>query len=427
MSSSDLKGATRLDQHFQDAEDALRLAESSLPSKTPKSPNTSFADFDLKSRDSKYKRWLPKMDLYLIKLLLDVVHLFPKGVEPEMSKKAWAYVTGHLRAANPETVYSTYTKYSCRQHLYNVNHARYRVWYTLMMHQKTLSGRLYTYQWNADLGKFQIFDSIESADPQLIHDERQIKLLIYSDGILLPALSQYNKANLIVNDFFLTDSLGYISTYHNEILPLLQKLDSAYFEGLENVYSEIPRFSYPDGNRDFFKPLVAAKGRPLGPGDVKKRPIEVRNEHIFIADGPRGPAEIHVDELVDPMLKRPRNSQDNGGVNADYENALATAAIAAIDSPAVSNGREAPVYLKERKWFNRLMALHNSQMVSAEEVLTVCEGVRDGKIPLFMLNILDSSYYQGEGTEDIEEELLAQETVKRLRLFMLPMTYSTVQ
>lgn len=426
MSSSDIKGDLRLDQHFQDAAEVLGLGSAPPPTKSGKASDGSFANFDLKSRDSKYKRWLPKMDLYLIKLLLDVVHLFPKGVEPEMSKKAWAYVTGHLRAANPETVYSTYTKYSCRQHLYNVNHARYRVWCTLMMHQKTLAGRLYTYEWNADLGKFQIFDSIESGNPQLIHDERQIKLLIYLEGILLPLLSHFNKANLIVNDFFLSDSLAYISTYHNEILPLLQKLDGSYMEGLENVYEDIPRFRYPDGNKDFFKPLVAPRSRPLLPVEVKKRPQEARNDHIFISDGPRGALEIQVDVLVDPMLKRPRHSPENGGVS-DYESTLATAAIAAIEAPAVVNGREPPVYLKERKWFNKLMSLHNSHLVSADEVLTICEGVRDSKIPLFMLNILDSGYYRNGGTEDIEEELLVQETVKRLRLFMLPMTYSTVQ
>ena len=73
---------------------------------------------------------------------------------------------------------------------------------------------------------------------------------------------------------------------------------------------------------------------------------------------------------------------------------LATAAIAAINTPSVTNGRDIqPIYIKDRKWFNRLVSLNESGLITPNEVLVVCEGVRDGKIPLFMLNILDQSYY----------------------------------
>lgn len=414
-----------------EAEEALRLAtandkqhiishvDAGSPEQIPQ-----FTAYDLKSKDSKYKRWLPRMDQYLIKLLSDVVHSYPKGVEAKMTKKAWGYVTGRLRAANPETVYSTYTKYSCQQHLINVNHHRYKVWVSLMTHQKHNPPTLgYMYKWNPTLGKFQIF---ENSTGVLIDDERQVKSLLYGEGLLLPPISAYNKGNLIVNDFFFTDNLRYMLTYHNDVLPLLISLDNAYTEGLENVYSEIPRFDFPEANNEYFKPLIPAKAPKKNDKKRTHSDLDPKNDvQIFLHhDAER---ELGHEDSVDPLLKRSRTTPDANVSTADFENAIANAAIAAIDSPAVTNGRDPPVYFKERKWFNKLMALYNTGLITSEEVLTVCEGVRDAKIPIFMLNVLDNTYYavrNGE-TQEVEEDIPDTEVAKRIRQFMLPMTFTS--
>lgn len=426
--------------HHSDSQNSLAANDVSVPM---------FNELDLKSKDSKYKRWSPRMDQYLMKLLSDVVHSFPKGVESKMSKKAWAYVTGRLRAANPETVYSTYTKYSCQQHLMHVNHHRYKIWYSLMTHQKHHpSNSGYTYRWNPNIGKFQIFEQTSGI---LIDDDRQIKSLLYSEGLSLPPLNNLNKGNLIVNEFFFTDNLKYMSLYHNEILPLLMRLNPFYYQGLEHVYEEIPRFDYPEQNNEYFKALIPAKNSrskgsvspSLSNGSKKRSHSDIGLKHQVAVSGPSA-SDVQMfltqengtdrandlaapDDTVDPLLKRSRNTPD-ASVNqvADFENALASAAIAAIDSPAVTNGRDPPVYFKERKWFNKLMALYNSDLISSDEVLTVCEGVRDGKIPMFMLNVLDNTYYavrNGEPQDLDNDDLPDAEIVKRIRQFMLPMTF----
>ncbi|CUM67453.1 uncharacterized protein PRCAT00005149001 [Priceomyces carsonii] len=383
-------------------------------------------EYDLKSRDSKYKRWSPKMDQYLISLLSDIVHSFPKGVEPEMTKKAWAYVTGKLRAANPETVYSTYTKYSCQQHLINVNHHRYKIWYVLVLHQKNNSSQTgYSYRWNPDVGRFQVIDESRNS---LILDERQVKSLLYGDSLSLPSLSSFNKGNLIASDFFLSDNLRYISVYHNEVLPLLIKMDSKFAEDLGDIYAEIPKFDFRDSRKGYFKPLIPVKllksSSPNSASKPKKRvhSSDVPDVTISFAQGmaiPNGSSVLHEDDSVDPVLKRSRNIE-----STDFENVLASAAIAAINSPPVSNGRDStPLYIKDRKWFNKLLSYQESGHLSVSEVLSVCEGVRDGKIPLFMLNVLDNSYYSSSDSDVLD--LTDDEVVKRIREFMIPMTYNS--
>ena len=459
------------------------------------------SEYDLKSKDSKYKRWSPKMDQFLIKLLSDVVHSYAKGAQPEMTKKAWAYVTGQLRAANPETVYSTYTKYSCQQHLLNVNHHRYKIWFVLMLHQKNnTSPSSYSYRWNPDIGRFQIIDNTTGS---LILDERQVKSVLYSEALSLPSLTAFNKGNLVVNDFFLSDNLKYMSVYHNEVLPLLISLDPKYAEGLGDIYHEIPKFDYHEMNNEYFKPLVSAKvskilqntvpnvepdvmntnakQHQLQPEhrapkkrfhsdttDVRNIDLELTSKNLMGKDPhetalldsndrkPRNTIVRHqqlqqpsnqqrhqlqhqelqlqhnslqqVDDSVDPDLKRPRNAntiQESNNNALDYET-LATAAIAAINSPPVTNGRDSlPFYIKDRKWFNKLIALHESGHIVVDEVLSICEGVRDGKIPLFMLNVLDQTYYPTRNnTGAPSEELPDKEMVKRIREFMLPMVYN---
>lgn len=407
----------------------------------PKQEFPELSEYDLKSRDSKYRRWTPKMDQFLIKLLSDLVHSFPKNSEPEMSKKSWAYVCGHLRAANPETVYSTYTKYSCQQHLLNVNHHRYKIWYVLMLHQKNNpSSAGYLYRWNPDLGRFQIIDNTTGS---LILDERQVKSLLYSEALSLPSLSAFNKGNLIVNDFFLSDNLKYISVYHNEVLPLLIRLDSKYSDGLGDIYHEIPKFEYHESTNEYSKPLVFAKAtkpssEPRASSKLKKRHLSETSDIIPFSmkstietdNLPQTQPTTQDDESVDPALKRSRlqdrsidRSLDSSSNTLDFENALASAAIAAINSPPVTNGRDVmPFYIKDRKWFNKLVNLNESGHVGVEEVLSICEGVRDGKIPIFMLNILDNTYFPSRNV--IHEEYSDEEMAKRIREFMLPMVFS---
>lgn len=496
-------------QQLQQQEQTNFTSQESRYQQLPTSKNDypELTEYDLKSRDSKYKRWTPKMDQFLIKLLSDVVHSYPKKAAAEMTKKAWAYVTGQLRAANPETVYSTYTKYSCQQHLLNVNHHRYKIWFVLMLHQKNNPGTSgFSYRWNPDLGKFQIIDNSAGS---LILDERQVKSILYSEQISLPALSSFNKGNLVVNDFFLSDNLKYMSVYHNEVLELLIRLDPKYSEGLGDIFQEIPKFDYHEMNNEYFKSLVQAKLGKMSRDDHKdvdannndahkthlSQPTKKRLlsdtidqndinlnfskslDHSTIDHSAQHLQKLHMlpqqqqihpqitqhnhhqtlqhqqqshqyhhqqqqqqqqqqslhiqqsgpphdEESVDPALKRSRNQIDSNSNPMDYES-LATAAIAAINSPPVTNGRDPlPFYIKDRKWFNKLIALHESGHIVVEEVISVCEGVRDGKIPLFMLNVLDQTYYPTRNNMGTQEELQDDEMAKRIREFMLPMVYN---
>lgn len=407
--------------------------------KSASSYTPTLTEFDLKSKDSKYKRWSPRMDQYLIKLLSDVVHSYPRGTEATMTKKAWAYVTGQLRAANPETVYSTYTKYSCQQHLYNVNHHRYKIWYILMIHAKSNQGSTeYHYRWGPDQGRFEI---VSNTTGNVLKDERQIKSLLYSDNVSLPSLSSFNKGNLIVNDFFLTDNLKYMSLYHNEVLPLLMRLDSRYTEGLGDVYSIIPPFEYSESNEEYFRPLVSPRSYKITSNHKNKRRMLMqphslgeRNDVLLFLNAIESiandsPGNEIVDDSVDPALKRSKDAEANSTSNSpDFDNALVNAAIAAMNSPPVLNGRDIqPIYVKNRKWFNKLISLHDLGHLATSEILAVSEGVRDRKIPLFMLNILDQTYYvarDGEEVGDTFENASDEVTAKRVRDFMLPLIYN---
>ncbi|KAL6450062.1 hypothetical protein SBY92_002003 [Candida maltosa Xu316] len=446
--------------------------------------------FDLKSKDSKYKRWTPRMDQYLITLLSDVVHSYPRGAEPEMNKKAWLYVCKQLRNTNPETVYSTYSKYSVHQHLSNVIQHRYKIWYSLMVHGKKITSG-YGYRWSAELGRFQIIDIDNN---RLIVDSRQIKSILYSDSLDLPDLTQFNKSTLISNDFFLSDNLRYMSVYHNEILPVLAKLDTKFTEdiGIDgDVYIEIPKFNYPEANNEFFKPLVQVKKT-----NKRKRKDMVQKQHDQETEddgepgrGQEGEDEDdddeedivgnfnndvmteHLDDSVDPDLKRAKlDFQNQRGqsqrlavnqstvsppslaqqqqqqqqqqppppppsqvpppqtqLNLDIENALASATIAAMNVPIKRTKNDTPYYIKDAKWFNKLIYLHDMGHIRADEVLCVCEGVRDNKIPLFMLNVLDQDYYPTRANSSTLpiREVPDEETTKRIREFMLPMVYNS--
>lgn len=391
------------------AEHQLATASEALRIATEFQPEREVTDIlhlqqdDGKPKPSKYKRWSPTMDLVLVSLLSDVVHSFPEDGQPVLDRRSWAYVCGRLRSINPQTVYSTYTKYSCQQHLLNVIHHRYKVWYALLMHQKREQTSHYSYRWNPDLGRFQLYDVRSSI---LVQDEIQIKSILYSDALSLPPLAGINRGPLILSDFFFTDSLKYISVYHNEVLSLLLRLDPAFGTGLEHVYEEVPRFEHDEGQNGYNKPLIKqSKDIPSAIHPPKKRQLELDSESLQLGDILRS----SLDE--EPQLKRPRPYE------FDSNAVLESASIAAIQSPPVGSK---PIYLKDRIWFNKLIALQRSSLLTADEVLVICEGVRDGKIPLFMLNILDTTY-SSEGSQS-PEFFDDVEISKRVRQFMLPMT-----
>lgn len=396
-----------------------------------------FSEYDLKSKDSKYRRWSPKMDQFLIKLLFDVVHSFERGADVYMIKKGWSYVCNELRNANPETVYSTYTKYSCEQHLLHVIHNRYKIWRSLMLYDRDhVHDKEYSYKWNPTKGRFQV---IYTAPEMLVNEERQVKSLLYGEGLALPQLSGFNKGNLIVNDFFLSDNLNYMSDYHNEVLPMLIKTNPKYLDDIGDPYQDIPKFDYEGFNKEYSKPLpikrtTGTKRTSLSRGDSDGNTNESNNSSntnegvgdaiLSFNNNATNTNGLEVDESVDPALKRskPNVVSNASEINADFENDLATATIAALNSPSVlSENSDQPIYIKDRKWFNKLISLHEAGSVTINEVLLVCEGVRDQRIPLAMLNILDPGCYK-EGQQTVSEESDA-EIVRKLREYMIPMAY----
>ena len=80
-----------------------------------------------------------------------------------------------------------------------------------------------------------------------------------------------------------------MSVYHNEILPVLAKLDSKYIEdiGIDgDIYTKVPKFDYPEGHNEYFKPLVPAKK----PSNKRKKPevfrqyLQTNGLHQYIED-----------------------------------------------------------------------------------------------------------------------------------------------
>lgn len=118
-------------------------------------------------------------------------------------------------------------------------------------------------------------------------------------------------------------------------------------------------------------------------------------------------------------------------MNIDIESALTSATIAAMNAPPIRSSKDtSPFYIKDAKWFNKLIELFDNGHIRADEVLSICEGVRDNKIPLFMLNVLDHSYYptrtnDGTTTTAHHRDIPDDETTKRIREFMLPMVYNS--
>lgn len=329
--------------------------------------------FDLKSKDAKYKRWSPKMDQYLVKLLADAI----SRADDKSDKKVWGYVTRGLRAVNPQTVYSTYTKYSCQQHLFHVIHHRYKIWYTLMVHQAAVKTSLFSYTWNSELGKMEL---INETSHSRINDKNVLKDILYRQALPLPSLSQFNKGLFIVNEMFLTDNLKYMSLYHNVVLP--------YLIGVDSRYADVGTEEYSGNGLKVFQGV--SKFHYTNPG---------------LEDGIEFMDSITVDDKHgNPLL----------------ESTIVSAAIAARNSPmVVLENENYPIYVKDRKWFNRLIALHEKKYITVDDVLAVSVGVRDGKVPLFMLNILDPSYGEASQSLDEPDDVVAT----KVRTYMLPLVY----
>lgn len=521
---------------------------SSLDIRTNKS--IKFSPYDLKSKATKYKRWTPKMDLYFVKLLSDVVHSYPKDGEPQVTKKAWAYICSRLREANPETVYSTYTKYSCLQHLYHVIHTRYKLWYKLMLHSNAANqSSNYSFKWNPNIGSFQVIVTLNS---QIITDEGILKSIIYGESLPLPNLDEFHKGNIVVNDFFLSPNYLYMSDYHNEILPMLMTMDTMYVEGLENVYSQIPKFDYDGFNKLYQIQLkvVKSKKEPRSVSEFSDKSLDLslnydqypsedtevpsthmerpdissqitnqlgslmstaynptlmnqsaqkkllqspsrqanrqhqqqqqqhqhlqqqlqhdlhqqhqqhlqnqHNQHNRVqhrvdhltqlssasndllrvehnqvhhhqvpSSGPLPHNVLHqestrpshssnITELpIEPNMKRSRMLLN------DFEGDLSNTVMAEFGSNQQDSAAENQhAYQKDRPWFNKLMSLHESQLISINEFFTVIEGVRDSKFPAPLLNILDP------GDQSTLPKYSDHEIAKRTKLYIVPMCES---
>lgn len=427
------------------------------PQSVPPSHSIQLTEYDLKSKDSKYRRWSPHMDAYLIQLLSDVVHSHPRANASQMTKKDWLYVCGCLRLINPETVYSTYTKYSCQQHLLHVVHNRYKVWHELMLQSEMVDGKNdYSFRWSAQHGKFLVFISNTNT---LVTHELLIKELLYSDALALPDFESHGKSAMIMIDLFLTDAHSYMSLYHNEILPMLIATEAKYRDSSADLLRKVPRFDYPEAHMPFCKPLKAVSSFRK-----KKSKAHVRkSELILISDseitsvygsgedskGAEPGSGDCGDEKPDPDFTRTAsipvcitdenitcgilNDESNRDplsrpeLSSDTNDAPKAAAVTPIASPVVVEGNDtSAIYAGDTLWFSRLLHLHACGLVNSEEVLLVSEGVRDKKIPLFMLNILDCSYLQlelGEEDRPYSTNALDETVAERIRQFMIPMIY----
>lgn len=425
-----------------------------------------FKASDLKSKATKYKRWTPKMDLFLVKLLFDIVHSYHKDARPQLNKRGWSYICNQLRIANPETVYSTYTKYSCQQHLVCVIHRRYKLWCELMIHSKHLDpNQGYSFKWNPILGRFEI---IITAENEVITDKNLIKSVIYGDSLPLPNLEKHYKGNVIVNDFFLSDHFLYISQYHNEVLPMLIDFDPSFGEGLQNLYEEIPKFEYSGFNVEYNKPLSMKRAKGVeysGRSKVLPKKVSTSTPSLDISLGYNNfqhlstpPSNInHTIEppQVDPHLyqhlvsqsathhphashstlstqhhdpphhtqphhTQPHHTQPHHDLSleqakrardlqTDFEGDLTATAIPELNSPQpYQTTHESQAYQKDRPWFTKLMSLHEKNFITINEFFTVLEGVRDSKFPLPLLNILDP----GSTDSKYNDHDIAQRTKK---------------
>lgn len=313
----------------------------SLPELIP-TPNPSYT-----VSTSKYKRWTPHMDSVLIGLLSDVYH--QSEHDAILDKKGWRYICSNLRQTDPTSVYSTYTKYSCQQHLLHVINHRYKVWHSLMVFLALNSGPHYTYKWNHQLGRFRVFD-IDTSAP--VVDEDVIKLILSDNTKLhLPVLANVHRGSVIVSELFLTSNMSYMSLYHNEgVLLLARTIPTVFQGGSERV------------------PLLDLPERPFG--------LTLKPATSVISRFPRKKVE-----------KKPASVQK---YNSEYA--------------------------KDGVWLRRLISLERLALLTSREVLQICDGVRDGNIPPFMLKILDPNY-TGEGVPVLSEE----ETAKEIRDFILPM------
>lgn len=287
------------------------------------------------------------MDNVLIGLLSDVVHQSEHNAV--LDKPAWRYICSNLRQTDPASVYSTYTKYSCKQHLLHVINHRYKVWHCLMVFLALNLGTQYAYKWNCDLGQFQAFDRQTSAP--VVGEDHIKAILADSSKLNLPILVNVNRGPLIVSELFLSRNMKYMSLYHNEVAPLLAKLDGKIFQGGED---RVPLLNLPE------KPY----GVPLKPALSVIAHVPVKKE-----------------VKISPPVRK------------------------------LESG-----YAKDGVWLRRLISLERMSFLSSHDVLQICDGVRDGNIPPFMLNILDPSY-----TGETVPILSDQETAKEIRDFILPM------
>lgn len=352
--------------------------------------------------DSKYRRWPPMMDNHLVRLLSTIHHSFPKGAQLAMTKDGWMFLCKQMRAQNPSTVYSTYTKYLCSQHLHNVIHMRYKLWYKLMSHPQTKCE--FRYHWNPVRG---IFDVEEVRTGMLVATNR-VRELLADNMLLVPSMDEFNaRMNTVLYDLFLTNHLRYMLVYHNEVVEFLIRTDFKFNDG----FSGVPKFEYEEAEEPYGQPLpkVTKRAQYLAPTEVKRPRLapEVSPDEVEFYEYEEYPMEpppmASIAQITEPL----------------DEQLFALAARAAAELPVVvEDPSQPPIFVKDRHWFNRLVTLHSLGYITAKEFHLVCVGVRDGKIPLFMLNMLDRNYHRDvPPAPDVTDAQLAQQ----IRLLMIPM------
>lgn len=405
--------------------------------------------------DSKYRRWPPAMDNLLVELLSHVVHSFPKDGDPVMTKEAWVYVCNLMRARNPQAVYLTYTKYLCTQHLYNVIQWRYRMW--LKLATFTVADARYRYHWHAGKGRFVVE---EGSPATTIDDTNVLHHLVATRELLLPQFDEFNRIRLpqVLMDLFVLDNLRYMLVYHNEVFDLLVRTD--YRFQLPPEIESYPPFDYPEARLPYSKPLKPRQRRkhptppdPPGDKDAPQPASSPRPPSLPLTAGAspkatsHSPAAAAAAAAASPSLvavpasrlqtpppalvvparpvappEAPPEVPPEAPIIVDpalvVEAAAAAAALLPVVDPLGAPIPPTPVFVRDRKWFTKLLDLHRTGHLGLGEVHLVCVGVRDGKIPLFMLNVLDQHYYRDAPAPMVQSD---DQIAYHVRQYMLPM------
>lgn len=319
---------------------------------------------------SKYKRWTRRMDAELVGFLASVVYS-PSGPR-EITKGNWKFVCYQLRSRYPHAVYSTFTKYSCHQHLLNVIYYQYKIWKILCDHCTNIddSAIRYTYLWSSDLGRFLVTDTTTNL---VVNDDFLIKRALNDDTCMhMPRLDNLRRGTVIANDLFLTNNYAYLETFSSRLLESLSLADSRFREHREDLQKRLP----------ILAPSTTAPPAVSSPAVAT----------LFPSDPVSNPSSGAIEDANSPerRVDLARQRSTPGRINEVTES-----------NPSEGDG----------SWVMKLIELQRANLLTAEEVISVCQGVRDGKIPSFMLGV-----FEPESGADVGEQ------ASRIRDFLVPLS-----